>query len=274
MTGVDLTANQGEIGDDHETFELQYDVKTQRWQVSNKCCTYWTLSGSNVAGNGTQATAFRIHWQQNGSCSFEAISNDEQKEESRWICARKSGQLFVSTSNTSSVAACFWMRVANRRFISLRPLNGAAAANGTGFVGLRMGETGRLDCNKSLPENIELVYIEEQKQDETKEDESLVETTTEEPKQAKSIILEKQTLSFYHLRLCANKRFWSVSSKQLISCDSDQQATAYKWTLEFRSDHELAIRSFEEQNSYVGLNGQGLLQLIHCQTDKAPLWDF
>ena len=260
-------------------------MKAQRWQVSNKCCTFWTLSGGNVAGNGASPTFFRIHWQANGSCSLEAFPSVEQKEESRWICARKSGQLFASTgNNASSAPACFWVRVANRRLISLRPVNfngavgaaGAAAAYGVGFVGLRLGEVGlRLDCNKSTPENIELVYVEQPKAVEMTKNEQN-EAETEESSKVKSTALEGQTTGafFYHLRLCVNKRFWTVGSKQLISCDAEEQDKAHKWTLEYRSGHELAIRSFDDPIGYVGMNGQGLLQLIHCDPKKAPLWDF
>lgn len=131
LLGVDLSANQNDVTQ-HETFQLEYDAKGDRWCISTFEGKYWAFGAASTvqASNslsGSDRAYFRLVWNtDDGTCSLMALETGSGQLRS--LGARKSGQLF--TGGPESIIR-FYVKFLNRTSISLR------GANASGFVGTK-----------------------------------------------------------------------------------------------------------------------------------------
>lgn len=163
--GVDVTANQDEIGQD-ETFQLEYDWAARRWALrTTQVCSlinsivefysyfgisfsfhfqdrYWCLSnGAGIQADGNRRCAdalFEMVWHGDGSVSFRANNG-------KFLATKRSGHLF-STSESIEEITKFYFYLINRPILVLKCEQG--------FVGLRTQSTTKLECNKATYETI------------------------------------------------------------------------------------------------------------------------
>lgn len=161
--GVDVTANQDEIGD-NETFQLEYDWSAHRWGLRTTQDRYWCLS----TGGGIQATGtliikpnmlrqtfylvslfatgnrrsadalFELVWHGDGSVSFRANNG-------KLLGTKRSGHLFATSDAVEDVTKFFFYLI-NRPILVLKCEQG--------FVGYRAPGNTKLECNKAMYETI------------------------------------------------------------------------------------------------------------------------
>lgn len=138
--GVDVTANQDEIGD-AETFQMEYDWSAHRWALRTTQDRYWCLSnGSGIQATGNRRSAdalFELVWHGDGSVSFRANNG-------KFLGTKRSGHLFATSESIEEIAK-FYFYLINRPILVLKCEQG--------FVGLRQGAT-KLECNKATYETI------------------------------------------------------------------------------------------------------------------------
>lgn len=159
--GVDVTANQDEIGD-NETFQLEYDWSAHRWalrttqvvrqlngeqyqifaRTSSFQDRYWCLStggGIQATGNRRSADAlFELEWHGDGSVSFRANNG-------KLLSTKRSGHLFA-TADVFEDTTKFYFYLINRPILVLKCEQG--------FVGYRAPGSNKLECNKAVYETI------------------------------------------------------------------------------------------------------------------------
>lgn len=156
--GVDLSANQTETTSKFETYQMTYHKQTQNWSIMTKDCNFWTVSQSTNTISvcrpgdyeGLTRGQFKLIWSDTDA-TFSMKYVDPSRQE-RWIAARKSGQLFLGGPAQEPVK--FIMRFQNRRLLNLRPVDGS------GFVGLKGGNSKQLEANKTSPDSIAIEYLE------------------------------------------------------------------------------------------------------------------
>lgn len=154
--GVDLSANQTDITSNFETFQLTYHKQTQNWSIMTKDCNFWTISANTNTVSvcrpgdyeGLTRGQFKLVWS-DSDATFSIKYVDPNRQE-RWIAARKSGQLFLGGPSQDPVK--FIMRFQNRRLLNLRPVEGS------GFVGLKGGNSKHIEANKTAPDSIAIEY--------------------------------------------------------------------------------------------------------------------
>ncbi|XP_055303663.1 protein singed [Sitodiplosis mosellana] len=139
--GVDVTANQDEIGTD-ETFQLEYDWSARRWALRTTQDRYWCLSnGAGIQATGNRRCAdalFEMVWHGDGSVSFRANNG-------KFLATKRSGHLFATSESIEDIAK-FYFYLINRPILVLKCEQG--------FVGLRTHSTTKLECNKATYETI------------------------------------------------------------------------------------------------------------------------
>lgn len=161
--GVDVTANQDEIGD-NETFQLEYDWSAHRWALrTTQVSSVWSLGyGSNLTwftfryfqdrywclstGGGIQATGnrrsadalFELVWHGEGSVSFRANNG-------KLLATKRSGHLFATAEAVEDTTK-FYFYLINRPILVLKCEQG--------FVGYRAPGSNKLECNKAIYETI------------------------------------------------------------------------------------------------------------------------
>lgn len=161
--GVDLSANQNEHTTQHETFQFEYHEKTKDWTIMTHDCSFWSVANgsssstvhvSRQTDNQSVKDYFNLVWSENdATCSLKlSTGSSKQLDGDRWICARKSGQLYLGAGNATQEPVRFIMRFQNRRSLNLRPVNGS------GFVGLKTNSSGVLEANKTAPDSILVEY--------------------------------------------------------------------------------------------------------------------
>lgn len=140
--GVDVTANQDEIGD-NETFQLEYDWSAHRWAMRTTQDRYWCLStggGIQATGNRRCADAlFELIWHGDGSVSFRANNG-------KYLATKRSGHLFATNEDTEDMITRFYFYLINRPILVLKCEQG--------FVGFKAPGSVRLECNKATYETI------------------------------------------------------------------------------------------------------------------------
>lgn len=151
--GVDLSANQTSIDNKmiHETFQLINDKHANLWNIVTHDGRYWTVppNASTVCickpqDEDTSRASFKIIWSQDDpTCTLKYVDDGGVE---RWICARKSGQLYAGQCGPVKLL----MRIQNRKVLNLR------ASVSSGFVGLKTGSI--LDANKTSPDPILIEY--------------------------------------------------------------------------------------------------------------------
>lgn len=177
--GVDVTANQDEIGE-AETFQLEYDWSAHRWALRTTQVSrwgqpkierprwadsfsmltltisfyfrflilwilqdrYWCLSN----GSGIQATGNR----RCADALFEMIWHGDgsvsfRANNGKFLATKRSGHLF-STSESIEEIAKFYFYLINRPILVLKCEQG--------FVGLKGQGATKLECNKAIYETI------------------------------------------------------------------------------------------------------------------------
>lgn len=107
---------------------MEYDEKNDCWYLSTKDGKYWSLGAASTvqvaSNNRSDRAGFRLAWNRDeGTCSLLAIDDNQ----SRTLCARKSGQLYTGGSESIK----FFIKFMNRTNISLR------ASNSSGFLGTK-----------------------------------------------------------------------------------------------------------------------------------------
>merc|ERR1712226_1174451 len=142
--GVDLTANQDEVSD-KETFQVEYDRKTQKWRVRTSNDKYWSLehaSGIQEVGNArSNSGLFDIEWQDDGAIAIKA-------ENGRYITAKMNGSLYA-LSDAPGDKEMFFMTIMNRPILVLKC--------DYGFVGFKSSTNVRIECNKAA---YDVIYLE------------------------------------------------------------------------------------------------------------------
>lgn len=245
--GIDLSANQADITCNHETFELEYESRNEVWNIRSKEGNYWAPGAASTIQASSRdkksAAAFRIKWNEDGTCSILATdaSGQEGSEGSqKWVCARKSGQLCFSATDPVG----FHAMLRNRCSLNLRP------ANGSGFIGLKHLGLGKLEANKTSPDSILIEYANNENGDDV-----------------------TGTFNCCYFRMSGNNKYWSVVDGNTVAADSSSNTCAQQFQIELRSGTTIAIRIFESC-SYLNLNKQGSLIIMNCGPKEATLWEF
>lgn len=245
--GVDVSANQNEITSNHEIFELQYYDQTDTWTIRTKDHNYWSPGAASAiqtnSGDVSSAAHFKLVWNQDdGSCSLLVSNHKGRNDESgtKWVAARKSGQLCYSSQDPAS----FYVLFQNRTSLNLR------AANGSGFVGLKVPGSGKLDATKNIPDSIKIEYA---NSDQVDNDES--------------------TFNCCYFKMPAINKYWSIIDNNQLACDSASITCAQQFQLELRTGSTIAIRLFEN-SSFLNLTKQSSLAITGCQPSEATLWEF
>jgi len=243
--GVDLSANQSDVTSEHETFQLEYNIKSDTWNIRTKDGQYWNpgaASAIQVSSRSRESSGFfKLKWNEDGTCSLlYSDSSGIEDDNSRWVCARKSGQLCLSQTDPVG----FHLLLRNRTSLNLRP------ASGSGFVGLKQPGLGKLDVSKTSPDSVLIEYV----NSETDEDVA-------------------GSFNCCLLKMPSNGKYWSVVDGNQAAADASSPSCAQQFILEIRSGFTLAIRLLESP-SYFNLTKQSTLSVTKCQPNEATLWEF
>lgn len=246
--GIDLSANQADITCNHETFELEYNSKTDTWNIRSKEGNYWAAGAASTIQASSRdkkaAGFFRIKWNEDGTCSIlatDASGQEGSEGNQKWVCARKSGQLCFSATDPVG----FHVMMQNRRSLNLRPANASS-----GFIGLKAVGLGKLEANKTSPDSILIEYANNDNSDDV-----------------------TGTFNCCYFKMSANSKYWSVVDGNTVAADSVSSTCAQQFMIELRSGSTIAIRLFEN-SSYLNLSKQGSLILMNCGPNDATLWEF
>lgn len=144
--GIDVSANQDGEWSDKETFQLEYDRKSDGWRVRTSDNTYWKLadaSGIQSANDSSSpAGVFKLDWLDDGSIGIKANNG-------RYVTAKMNGSLYA-ISDAREQKETFIMTIINRPLLVLRCE--------FGFVGLRSPTNPRYECNKTAYDVIIVEY--------------------------------------------------------------------------------------------------------------------
>jgi hypothetical protein len=242
--GVDLSANQNEATQ-HETFQFEFDNESNCWFVSTYEGNYWSLGGASTiqaSNKDIKSRAyFKIKWNnEDGSCSLLVSDSPTEETNMKWICARKSGQLYTGQSD----AVKFYVKFLNRTSINLR------GSSASGFVGLKVPGAGKLESNKTTPDSIRIEYANSDNMDDI-----------------------DSTFNCCYLKMVANNKYLSIIDGNSVACDASSPACAQQFQLELRNGTCIAIRTFES-HSYLNLTNNGAIIVSNCSPENATLWEF
>ena len=254
-----MSANQNEITSKYETFSFEYNDATSSWNIATQDGYFWSLGGGTTiqidknSKDGKSKANFKIKWLEDGTCSLLVNSNDDSTL--KWICAKKSGQLYTASNGDSSVK--FYLKIQNRTFLNLR------AKNGSGFVGIKspIGQqqqlNGKLESNKTTPDSIKIEYANSDNLDVDGGD-------------GHDGVLK---INCCYLKMTSNNKYLSLIDGNSVAADASSLACAQQWQLELRTGTFMAIRTIES-SSYLNLTGNGSVQVNACSPDQATLWEF
>ena len=108
-----------------ETFQLEFNHAHQAFAVSTNEGLFWAVGGASLQTSAKERAEFKVVWNaEDGSCSLMVSGEDD-----KWICARKSGQMFCGCADQR---VRFFLRLLNRNQLNLR------ASSASGFVGLKL----------------------------------------------------------------------------------------------------------------------------------------
>lgn len=246
--GMDLSANQSEVTDTHETFELEYNTSNETWNIKSKDGNYWSTgaaSGIPVSSRDKPSSGtFKITWNDDGTASlFATDASGKETQEPRWVCARKSGQLCLSANDPVGFHVMFM----NRQVINLRP------SNGSGFLGLKQIGLGKIEAGKTAPDSILVEYV-----------------NSETDHQENDIM---STFNCCLLRMPTNGKYLSVVDGNCVAADAVSPSHGQQFLLELRTGYTLAIRLMEHA-SYLNLTKQNTLCISKCSPNESTLWEF
>ncbi|XP_054159197.1 protein singed-like [Oppia nitens] len=248
--GVDLSANQNELTK-QETFQFEYNSIDNSWYITTFDGHYWALGGASTIQTSkdfTTKTSFKLKWNpEDGSCSL-AVNDGKGGDESsiKWIGARKSGQLFTCTSDS---AVKFFMKFLNRTSINLR------ASNASGFVGLKLPGSGKLESNKTTPDSIRIEYA---NSDNNGLDFSDIDLT----------------FNCCYLKMMSNNKYLSLIENNCLAADASSAACGQQFQTELRNGTQIAIKTFESNSNYLNLTKNGSIVVSNCLPESATLWEF
>lgn len=133
--GIDVTANRDELTD-KETFQVEFDKKTDQWRIRTSENTFWSLEsgGIQAVGKGQSPNEqFIVDWQDDGSVAIKASNG-------RYLTAKMNGSL-QATSDSLTDKEKFFVTIINRPILVLKCE--------FGFVGWRTSTNPRYECNKT-----------------------------------------------------------------------------------------------------------------------------
>ncbi|KAI1278795.1 Protein singed [Halotydeus destructor] len=243
--GVDVTANQSDISNEHETFQLESDSEGC-WRIRTNGGHYWGLEAASAIQTSSNdvksAGHFRLKYNaEDGSCNLLVASKTGDSESTpKWICARKSGHLYTGTDPVG-----LFIMFQNRTSLNLRALSSS------GFVGLKLPGTFKVEASKTVPDSVVVEYANSENNQDT----------------------ENSSFNCCFLKMPINNKYWSVSAGNLITCDQSFTNCAQQFLIELRSGSTIAIRLFESSN-YLSLTSQGALIVKGCPPEEATLWEF
>lgn len=246
--GMDLSANQSDVTASHETFDLQYNSSNDTWNMKTKDGNYWSPGTTTAipvsSRDKSSAGMFKIKWNDDGTASILATdSSGNETKDPKWVCARKSGQLCLSSNDPVGFHVMFM----NRQVINLRP------SNGSGFLGLKQLGLGKIECGKTAPDSILVEYV-----------------NSETDHREEDIM---STFNCCVLRMPTNGKYVSIVDGNCVAADGASPSCGQQFLLELRSGSTLAIRLFENA-SYLNLTKQNTLCISKCQPNEATLWEF
>lgn len=141
--GIDVTCNQDELSD-KETFQIEFENRTNKWRVRTCENKYWSLEQSNgiqaVADRPSAECLFDATFQKNGSIALCASNG-------RYVTAKMNGSLYA-ISDSVSEKECFFVTIVNRPLLVLKCE--------FGFVGFKSSNNPRYECNKS---SYDVIYV-------------------------------------------------------------------------------------------------------------------
>ncbi|CAG2102046.1 unnamed protein product [Medioppia subpectinata] len=248
--GVDLSANQNELTK-QETFQFEYNNSDQSWYITTYEGHYWALGGASTIQTNKDLSArscFKIKWNSDdGSCSL-AVSDPKAGDETltKWIGARKSGQLFTCQSDS---AVKFFVKFLNRTSINLR------ASNASGFVGLKLPGSGKLESNKTTPDSMRIEYA-------NSENNGLDFSDID------------STFNCCYLKMMSNNKYLSLIENNSVAADASSAACAQQFQIELRSGTQIAIKTYESNSNYLNLTKNGSIVVSNCLPESATLWEF
>jgi fascin 1/2 len=243
--GVDVSANQNEITSIHETFQLE-QKSSSSWHIRTKEGNFWAIGAAAAIQTSSRdeksAGNFRLKWNaDDGTCALLVTNKDGDDEASmKWVCARKSGQLFAGNADPVG----FYVMFLNRTSLNLR------AVASSGFVGLKVAGATKLEAGKTAPDSILVDYANDEHKDDI-----------------------KGTFNCCYLKMPANNKYWSMIDGSQVACDSTSVSCAQQFHIELRTGSTIAIR-LRESSSYLTLTGQGGLLFKGCPPNEATLWEF
>lgn len=264
--GVDLSANQNDVTQ-HETFQLEYEAKGDRWCISTFEGKYWafgaasTVQVSNSASAGSSDRAyFRLVWNtDDGTCSLMALEPSSGGQ-LRSLGARKSGQLF--TGGPESIR--FYVKFLNRTSISLR------GANASGFVGTKGQGSVKLESNKTIPDLFTVEYANSENLSGTGGTGGIGINGGGDV----DLELINSTFNCVFFKLVSTGKYLHVvDGGQTLAADAPNAACAQAFQLELRTGTYLAIRT-ADANGYLNLTANGALLVAPTTPEKATLWEF
>ena len=221
------------------------------WRIKAKEGQYWALGAANAIQTSSKepkiAGHFRLKWNNDeGSCNILASNKVTDAESAmKWICARKSGQLYVGNSDPVG----FFIVFQNRTSLNLR------ASTGSGFVGLKMQGTSKLEASKTSPDSIIVEYGNSESQHDQSDD------------------TNQNEFDCCYFKMPANNKYWSIIDGNQVACDSTTHSCAQQFLIELRTNQAIAIRLFES-SQYLTTSGQGALAIKGCSPSEATLWEF
>lgn len=237
-----MSANQNEISQ-FEAFQLKYNKDADTWNIFTQDGNYWALGAASTIQASSKdeknACQYRFNWNSDGTVSMSLV-NGKENSDLKWICSRKSGQLCIGTSDPVK----FYLMFRNRKSLNLR------ASTGSGFVGLKSIDSGKLETNKTSPDSIIVEYA---NCDSSSAD-------------------DNNGFTSCYFKMPANNKYWSISDGNLIACDASTRSCAQKWIMELRNGSCIAIRTLESSDVYLTLTNQGSINC--CQSKNATLWEF
>ncbi|KAI1278794.1 Protein singed [Halotydeus destructor] len=243
--GVDVTANQNDISNEHETFQLEFEPEGC-WRIRTNGGQYWGLGAASAIQTSSMdvksAGHFRFKYNaEDGSCKLLASSKANDSESNmKWICARKSGHLYTGTDPVG-----LFIMFQNRTALNLRALGSS------GFVGLKLPGTFKVEASKTAPDSVVVEYA-----------------NSENNRDA-----ENSSFDCCFLKMPVNNKYWSVGDANSITCDQSSTNCAQQFLIELRSESTIAIRLFESSN-YLSLTNQGALIVKGCGAEEATQWEF
>ena len=142
--GIDVTANQTGDLSDKETFQIEFEKRTNDWRIRTCENKYWSLEQASgiQAANETKSPAglFSVEFLKDGAVALRASNG-------KYITARMNGSLYAVSDSVTDKEK-FYATIVNRPILVLKCE--------FGFVAFRTANNARYECNKSF---YDVIYV-------------------------------------------------------------------------------------------------------------------